>query len=367
MKKIITFSVLLLSVFQAKAQYSKFIQAVDEYVPAPGQFVNTLPQYEEGNTAADMAQKCTECIAAGKGDMITLGAYGGYVTFHFDHPVANIPGQKDFAVWGNAFYDNSEPAIVMVSVDENQNGLPDDTWYELAGSEYYKSATVHGYEITYTYDALNSPTIAETLLSTSPLLSPIFAAVLLRERVTKYNILGILISTAGVFALTLAGSTNYSIGSYWGIPLAFAAVSAAVIDSVMMRKAPLKYSALSFIFYTQLISLCFFIPIWFIKEGPQVFDNGQWTLDNGQFVTALWCVGYLTIFASVIAFILFCYALRQIGVTQANAFNNIRPAFTALWMILFFGEHLPLAKWIGMGLIIFGLFVCQKQEKVSDS
>ncbi len=220
---------------------------------------------------------------------------------------------------------------------------------------------------TYAYDALNSPTIAETLLSTSPLLSPIFAAVLLRERVTKYNILGILISTAGVFALTLAGSTNYSIGSYWGIPLAFAAVSAAVIDSIMMRKAPLKYSSLSFVFYTQLVSLCFFIPIWFVKEGPQVFDNAQWTLDNGQFVTALWCVGYLTVFASVIAFILFCYALRQIGVTQANAFNNIRPAFTALWMFLFFSEHLPLAKWIGMGLIIFGLFVCQKHEKVSDS
>lgn len=220
---------------------------------------------------------------------------------------------------------------------------------------------------TYAYDALNSPTIAETLLSTSPLLSPIFAAVLLRERVTKYNILGILISTAGVFALTLAGSTNYSIGSYWGIPLAFAAVSAAVIDSIMMRKAPLKYSSLSFVFYTQLVSLCFFIPIWFVKEGLQVFDNAQWTLDNGQFVTALWCVGYLTVFASVIAFILFCYALRQIGVTQANAFNNIRPAFTALWMFLFFSEHLPLAKWIGMGLIIFGLFVCQKHEKVSDS
>lgn len=220
---------------------------------------------------------------------------------------------------------------------------------------------------TYAYDALNSPTIAETLLSTSPLLSPIFAAVLLRERVTKYNVLGILISTAGVFALMLAGSTNYSIGSYWGIPLAFAAVSAAVIDSIMMRKAPLKYSSLSFVFYTQLVSLCFFIPIWFVKEGPQVFDNAQWTLDNGQFVTALWCVGYLTVFASVIAFILFCYALRQIGVTQANAFNNIRPAFTALWMFLFFSEHLPLAKWIGMGLIIFGLFVCQKQEKVSDS
>jgi len=219
---------------------------------------------------------------------------------------------------------------------------------------------------TYTYNALNSPTIAETLLSTSPLLSPIFAAILLRERVTKYNILGILISTAGVFALTLVGSSDYSIGNYWGIALAFAAVSAAVIDSIMMRKAPMKYSALSFIFYTQVISLIYFIPIWLWREGPTALYNVQCTADKGQLIVALGCVAYLTVFASVIAFILFCYALRQIGVTQANAFNNIRPAFTALWMFLFFGEHLPWGKWIGMILIIFGLFICQKQEKVSN-
>jgi drug/metabolite transporter (DMT)-like permease len=219
---------------------------------------------------------------------------------------------------------------------------------------------------TFTYDALNSPTIAETLLSTSPLLSPLFAAIMLHERVTKYNILGILVSTAGVFVLTLAGSSSYSIGNYWGILLAFAAVSAAVIDSVMMRKTPVKYSALSFVFYTQLISLMFFIPLWFVKEGPQEIYNLQLTIDKSQLYIALGCVGYLTVFASVTAFILFCYALRKIGVTQANAFNNIRPAFTALWMFLFFGEQLPAAKWIGMILIIFGLFVCQKQEKVAD-
>lgn len=218
---------------------------------------------------------------------------------------------------------------------------------------------------TFTYDALNSPTIAETLLSTSPLLSPIFAAVLLRERVTKYNIIGIVLSTLGVFALSLLGSHDYSIGNYWGILLAFAAVSAAVIDSVMMRKVPAKYSSLSFIFYAQLISLLFFIPIWLWREGPQAIANLQFTITNTQLMVALGCVGYLTVFASVIAFILFCFALRKIGVTQANAFNNIRPAFTALWMLLFFGEQLPVGKWIGMALIIFGLFVCQyKGERI---
>ena len=217
---------------------------------------------------------------------------------------------------------------------------------------------------TYTYKALNSPTIAETLLSTSPLLSPIFAALILRERVTKYNILGILISTAGVFALTLIGATDYSIGSSWGILLAFAAVSAAVVDSIMMRKAPQKYSALSFVFYTQLISLMYFIPIWLWREVPTL-DWGM-LMAHSQWTTAVMSVAYLTVFASVIAFILFCYALRQIGVTQANAFNNIRPAFTALWMFLFFGEVLPWGKWVGIVLIIFGLFVCQKQEKIAD-
>ena len=218
---------------------------------------------------------------------------------------------------------------------------------------------------TFTYDALDSPTIAETLLSTSPLLSPIFAAVLLRERVTRNNIIGIIVSTAGVFALTLAGSTNYSIGNYWGVALAFAAVSAAVVDSIMMRKVPTKYSSLSFIFYAQCVSLIFFIPIWLWREGPAVlstFDYSQLSTLHSPLSIALLCVGYLSVFASVIAFILFCFALRKVGVTQANAFNNIRPVFTAFWMILFFGEHLPIVKWIGIVLIIVGLFVCQRKS-----
>jgi drug/metabolite transporter (DMT)-like permease len=218
---------------------------------------------------------------------------------------------------------------------------------------------------TFTYQALNSPTIAETLLSTSPLLSPFFAAVFLHERVTRNNIIGILVSTAGVFALTLIGSSNYSIGNYWGILLAFAAVSSAVVDAIMMRKVPAKYSSLTFIFYAQLVSLIFFIPIWFLQEGPAVLAAIDWNTladQSSSLFYAITSVAYLTVFASVIAFILFCFAIRKVGVTQANAFNNIRPAFTALWMFLFFGEHLPVGKWIGMALIIVGLFVCQKKE-----
>ena len=136
----------------AGAQNTKYIAGVDEYVPAPGQFINTMPAADASDTPATMAAKCTQLLAKGAGAAVTLGAYGGYITFHFDHTVANVPGEMDFAVWGNAMGNGSEPGIVMVSQDENGNGMPDDTWYELSGSADVDSVgkVVYGYEIIYT-------------------------------------------------------------------------------------------------------------------------------------------------------------------------------------------------------------------------
>ena len=133
-------------------EHSKYIKVVDEYVPAPGQFINTMPPYEEGDDAYKMAQKCTECLANNKKDMVCLGGYGGYITFHFDHSIANVKGQKDVLILGNCtFENNSEPGIVMVSKDVNNNGLPDDPWYELKGSADVDSVgkVVYDYSITY--------------------------------------------------------------------------------------------------------------------------------------------------------------------------------------------------------------------------
>ena len=140
------------SASQSADDVHKFIQAVDEYVPAPGQFVNTLPEATADDTPATMAQKCTERLAGGAGQLVTLGAFGGYITFHFDHPVTNVQGERDFAIWGNAYTGNSEPGIVMVSVDVNGNGLPDDEWYELSGSADTDSIAkvVYDYQVTYT-------------------------------------------------------------------------------------------------------------------------------------------------------------------------------------------------------------------------
>ena len=116
---------------------SPYITKVLEYRPAPGQFVNTMPQYKEGDTQATMNEKALNAIGNNKEGMITLGGYGGYVTVGFDHTIRNAKDANDFLVLGNAFANGSEPGIIQVAYDVNQNGQPDEEeWFEIAGSAH---------------------------------------------------------------------------------------------------------------------------------------------------------------------------------------------------------------------------------------
>lgn len=116
---------------------------VFEYIPAPGQFVN----FPIGSTEADALAK-GKTILDPSTPYLSLGAYGGYVVIGFDHSVENVPGEYDLILQGNSFAGSSEPGIVWVMQDENGNGLPDDTWYELKGSATAEEMSCK-YVITY--------------------------------------------------------------------------------------------------------------------------------------------------------------------------------------------------------------------------
>ena len=216
---------------------------------------------------------------------------------------------------------------------------------------------------TFTYKSIDSPTIAEAMLSTQPVLAPIFAFVLLREQITRNNIIGIVLSTIGMLMLLLIGSSDFALGDPWGILLAFLTVSMSVSYSVVLRRVPSHYSPLTIVFYVQAFSLCFFYPLWGFTEAGQFLHDTIPHYTTLHQATPLLAVLYLAIFASVAAFVLFCYTVRRIGVTRANVFNNIRPVFTALMMWLIFDERLPIWKMVGIVVIIIGLFISQKYQK----
>jgi hypothetical protein len=129
---------------------SAYINQVYEYVPAPGQFINTTTSaYIDGFTASEVLEKARGRLIGRADSLLSLGSFGGYVVVGFDHTIPNVAGKYDFKVYGNAMTGSSEPGVVMVSFDANKNRLPDDAWYEIAGSEYKNPQAIREYEITY--------------------------------------------------------------------------------------------------------------------------------------------------------------------------------------------------------------------------
>lgn len=124
---------------------STYATKMIECLPAPGQFVGSLTVPNK------------EFCVGEEGDMVSLGGFGGYIVLEFAKPIVNDPHNPygvDFTIHGNSFIANlygvwTEPGAVMVMKDENHNGLPDDTWYELAGSDYYLSTTKKNVTMTY--------------------------------------------------------------------------------------------------------------------------------------------------------------------------------------------------------------------------
>ena len=147
----------MMAALTASADNSPFIAHVYDYLPAPGQFVNVFPAYKPGYTQDSINAQLEQVLVGKTNATVSLGSYGGYIVFGFDHPVLNKHGY-DVKVYGNAMQSDAvpgtpggscEPGIIMVGLDMDDNGVPSDgdQWYEIKGAAYDRSQ--HGYEITY--------------------------------------------------------------------------------------------------------------------------------------------------------------------------------------------------------------------------
>ena len=194
-------------------------------------------------------------------------------------------------------------------------------------------------------------TLAAVIISTIPLFAPLFAFLFLKERIGWPTILGIVISLVGVFFVIYERNGGFN-ANPWGVILMFLAVFAAICYATVLRKIPTHYSTFNVIFYQNLLGLVFFIPTFIFTD-----------LRNIQFVgvttQAVLSLIMLAVFASVVAFVLFAGAVRQVGVTRTNVFVNLIPVFTAIFSWILLDENLTPIKWVGILVVVVGLFVSQ--------
>jgi drug/metabolite transporter (DMT)-like permease len=198
---------------------------------------------------------------------------------------------------------------------------------------------------------LVSSTTGAVIVSTIPLLTPIAAWFLLREKVGWIKLAGIFMSFIGVcFVLIGKGFTLNA--PPLGILLMFVAVISAVLYTGVINYLAWRYKSLTIILMQSFLGAIYFLPIFLLTDLKE-------TLAIQPSWEAVLPLLFLSIFPSSLSFILYTKSIREIGITRTNVFANFIPVFTAIFSYFILRESFTAAKIIGIPLVLAGLFLAQ--------
>ncbi|MDP2113584.1 MAG: DMT family transporter [Bacteroidota bacterium] len=196
-----------------------------------------------------------------------------------------------------------------------------------------------------------SSTVASVIVATIPLFSPIAAWYFYKEKLSRTNLYGLVITFMGVSLVVLDSSFNFT-ASPLGISLEFLAVLGAIGYASVLKGLSHRYNTFTIITYQNMIGVLFFLPFWLgfeMKDFTQIPFHAK----------AFWAIVKLAIFASTFAFILFTYSVRNMGINKSNIFINIIPVFVAVFAYFILGDELNFHQMIGIAIVISGLFLAQ--------
>jgi drug/metabolite transporter (DMT)-like permease len=200
-----------------------------------------------------------------------------------------------------------------------------------------------------------SSTVAAVIVATIPLFTPAIAWYFFREKLSVMNMAGLVASFIGVSLVVMNPDFSFS-ASPKGVMLEFFAVFSAIAYSTVLRKLAFRYNTFTIIAFQNLIGIAFFLPFWLIFEF------------RGFLVTpfhweAFRAILLLSFFASSLAFILFTYSIRHMGINRSNTFINVIPVFVAVFAYLILGDKFTLQKITGIAIVIGGLFMAQIKKR----
>lgn len=206
---------------------------------------------------------------------------------------------------------------------------------------------------TFVYIGLNTTTATSAVLlqSTTPVLIVALSFLLLGQRVHAWQAAGILLSLAGVAVIVLRGdaatlaSLEVNRGDLWVL----AAVVSWALYSVCLRWRPQGLDPLAFLTATVAAGLVPLVPLYLWDLGA----SGGFPLS----AVTLGALGYVGLFPSVLAYVLWNRAVAELGANRTGQFMHLMPVFGTLLSMALLGEQMQAFHLAGIGLIAGGIWL----------
>jgi drug/metabolite transporter (DMT)-like permease len=206
---------------------------------------------------------------------------------------------------------------------------------------------------SFTYISLRTTMVINSTLmaSVAPVMMIGFSWLIFRTKTTTLQFTGIILSLLGAFAIVLKGNLNnlynlyFTAGDLWML----AAVVSWCLYSVLLKKIDSKTSQLANLEVMIIIGVIFIIPFYIMESF-----NSTYLPSTGL---DLAIIGYVAVFASIVAFFSWNKGVSIIGPNRASLFLHLIPVFSAIWAISFLNEKFAFFHVIGVLFILSGIIL----------
>lgn len=205
--------------------------------------------------------------------------------------------------------------------------------------------------------SLTSPINSSVLLSTNPIFAFIFAALILKEKITFIRGLGLAIGFSGVMMLILkAGTPDISNSTFIGDVLSLINSISWAFFTVVIKRMLDKYSAI-----TVMKWVFFFGMFTNIPAGYNEWSTTDWS----SISTVAWFeIGFVVIMATFVGYLLLTYGLRKVSPTVVSIYTYLQPVMAAYLAILMGQDKLDAIMIFSAILIFAGVYVVSKQKQM---
>lgn len=198
--------------------------------------------------------------------------------------------------------------------------------------------------------SLTSPISASVIMVTTPMIVLILSAIILKERMRKRMVAGIILGLTGTAFLILYGksigsATNASIGN---ILVLINAISYGFY-LIIVKKLMDKYNAFTFVKWIYLFGFLMVLPF-----GWSQFEAANWALVP---TLIYWKIGFVVVISTFITYLLNLLTMKELKPTTVAVFIYLQPVFATVFAISLSKDELNLVKILSAVLIFVGVYL----------
>lgn len=203
--------------------------------------------------------------------------------------------------------------------------------------------------------SLTSPISASVLMVSTPIIVLILSAMILKERMKKRMISGIILGLIGTAFLILYGksvgnATNATLGNF----LVFVNATSYGLYLVIVKKLMDKYNAFNFAKWIYLIGFVMVLPF-----GWGEFQAINWT---SMPIDIYVKIGFVVVFSTFLTYMLNLLTMRELKPTTIAVFVYLQPLFATIFAISLGKDELTVVKIVSAVFIFIGVYLVTQKK-----